>query len=208
MQNEIDRRRDWVIFCSKFYTIGRAIDSTIYRYFCIFASSIQSVSKEFECGCSIHDTIRSHIRNEILICLYQQDGVHVFLFPVSLLLLLPCKTKVHASITDHPNHDDSSSNHSGIVWGMETLMSVQMLKFPSQKKLNHQAEIQRIEIELVNRQDERALKRSDGSYAEKNDEGALTSSAGRLLTNFAHSSFALCSLGAVDMRRDKERLAT
>jgi hypothetical protein len=59
--------------------------------------------------------------------IHQQDGVDVFLFPVALLLLLPCKTKVHASITEHPNRDNSSSYHNGVVWGMETLMGVQML---------------------------------------------------------------------------------
>ncbi len=36
----------------------------------------------------------------------------------------------------------------------------------------------------------------------------LTSGAGRLLTNCAHSSFALCNLGAVDIRRPSDRLAT
>ena len=36
----------------------------------------------------------------------------------------------------------------------------------------------------------------------------LTSGAGRLLTNCAHSSFALCNLGAEDIRRDSDRLAT
>jgi hypothetical protein len=35
----------------------------------------------------------------------------------------------------------------------------------------------------------------------------LTSIGGRLLTKPAHSSFALCNLGAVDIRRDIERLA-
>ena len=35
----------------------------------------------------------------------------------------------------------------------------------------------------------------------------LTSGAGRLLTNPAHSSFALCNLGADDIRRDTDRLA-
>ena len=34
----------------------------------------------------------------------------------------------------------------------------------------------------------------------------LTSGVGRLLANRAHSSLALCNLGAVDMRRDTTRL--
>ncbi len=52
---------------------------------------------------------------------------HALLFPISLFLLLPCEAKVHTSITDHPDHDDSSSDHSRVVRGMETLVCVKML---------------------------------------------------------------------------------
>ncbi|MGK3738219.1 MAG: hypothetical protein ACI8RD_006173 [Bacillariaceae sp.] len=51
------------------------------------------------------------------------------LFPIALFLLLPRKAKVHTSITDHPNRNDSSSYHYGIVWRFKTLMRVQMLEF-------------------------------------------------------------------------------
>lgn len=57
---------------------------------------------------------------------------------------------------------------------------------------------------------------SEFSVTEKNEyrsalrrpTAELTSGAGRLATNCAHSSFALCNLGDVDMRRVKDRLAT
>lgn len=57
----------------------------------------------------------------------QKTRFHAFLFPISLFLLLPWEAKVHTSITDHPDHDDSSSDHSRVVWGMETLVCVKML---------------------------------------------------------------------------------
>lgn len=49
------------------------------------------------------------------------------LFPVALLLLLPCKSEVHTSVSDGPNRDDSCSDNKWVVGRVETLVGVQVI---------------------------------------------------------------------------------
>ncbi len=81
-----------------------------------------------------------------MVCLHPpRDGVHTFLFPVTLLLLLPRETEVHASVTDNPNHDDASSYNNRIIGRMETLVGVKVLRNNSIRRREVQIKVRKRE---------------------------------------------------------------
>jgi hypothetical protein len=141
----------------------------------------------------------------------------ISLFPETLLLLLMHHSERHTAVSNHPRHDNASSNNCRVEGWVKALVLIQVLRsnvrskilFSDSKRRSFGRETRQKIARNKTSADGWENRQTDGlGNGEQQRNSQLTSRGGRVLTNSVHWSFALCNLGVVDMRRAATRVAT